>query len=136
MQNPPGPPQGPPPQGNPPAASTGVDRRTGAVLAYLATWVTGIIFLFVGKNDPDVKYHAAQSVVLFAALSILYFAFGIIATFLWYLSFLQLILGFVIFIYWIICLWKAWTGNGERFEAPVLGSFLRPYIDQLMNAVN
>jgi uncharacterized membrane protein len=131
MQNPPG-----PPQGNPPAATSGVDKRTGALLSYLATWVTGIIFLFVGKNDPDVKYHAAQSVVLFASLSILYFALGIASSFIGFLAIIQLILGFVIFIYWVICLWKAWTGNGARFEAPVLGSFLRPYIEQLMNAVN
>ncbi len=131
MQNPPG-----PPQSNPPAASTGVDKRTGALLSYLATWVTGIIFLFVGKNDPDVKYHAAQSVVLFGGLSVLYFAFEILAAIVGIFGLLAFLVAVVMFIYWIICLYKAWTGGGQRFEAPVLGSFLRPYVEQLMNAVN
>jgi len=59
-------------QNPPPAQSAGgVDKRTGATLSYLLWWVTGIIFLFVGKNDPDIKFHAAQSIVFFAPISII-----------------------------------------------------------------
>ena len=73
MQNPPpGPPSGPPPgypqQPYQPATSS-VDKKTGSFLAYVLWWVTGLIMLFVGKGDPDIKYHAAQSVVFFGGIT-------------------------------------------------------------------
>jgi uncharacterized membrane protein len=128
MQNPPGPPQ--------PAASTGVDKRTGAFLSYLAIWVTGIIFLFVGKNDPDVKYHAAQSVVVFGSLTVLQIVISIASNFLGVIAILGFIVWVIEVILWLYCMYKAWTGGGARFEAPIVGSMARPYTEQLMNAVN
>ncbi|MGK8524970.1 DUF4870 domain-containing protein [Nocardia asteroides] len=38
----------------------GLDKKTSAILSYALGWLTGIIFLFVGKNDPDVRFHASQ----------------------------------------------------------------------------
>src|SRR5437588_1311749 len=77
MQNPPGSPPGPPsgpppgqPMGQPSQSSTGMDKRTSSLLAYVLWWLTGIVFLFVGKDDSDVKYHAAQSIVFFGSYSI------------------------------------------------------------------
>src|SRR5215469_9558575 len=85
MQNPP---PGPPPGGQPPyqppggqqpgypppgyQSAGGIDKKTGAILSYLLWWVTGIIFLFVGKDDPDVKFHAAQSTIFFGAVFIIW----------------------------------------------------------------
>src|SRR5438270_9202816 len=82
MQNPPPgqppggqPPSYPPPGGQPPSyppsAAGGVDKKTGAILSYLLWWITGLIFLFVGKNDPDVKYHGAQSTVFFGGITVI-----------------------------------------------------------------
>lgn len=140
MQNPPpGPPPGPPagqPAGHQPAASSGIDKRTGALLSYLVTWLTGIIFLFVGKNDPDVKFHAAQSIVTFGSLTVLQIAFGIIGAYVGFVGLIGTLLGLVQFILWIFCLYKAWTGAGQRFEIPVIGSFITPYAEQLANSVN
>jgi uncharacterized membrane protein len=131
MQNPPG-----PPQSSPPAATSGIDKRTGAVLAYLAWWVTGLIFLFVGKNDPDVKYHGAQSVVVFGALTVLQVALGIIGNFVGFIGLLGTLVWIVEIVLWFVCLFKAWTGGGQRFEVPLIGGVTRPYVEQLMNAVN
>ena len=118
-------------QNPPPAQSTGgVDKRTGATLSYLLWWVTGIIFLFVGKGDPDVKYHAAQSIVLFAPISIIGYALGF--TPVWWVGSIVNLIGVIL---WIVCLYKAWTGNGARFEVPVLGSFISPYANQLAGSV-
>ena len=132
MQNPP-PSSVPPPSSAP--ASSGVDKRTGALLSYLVTWVTGLIFLFVGKNDPDVKYHAAQSVVFFGGLTVLQIVLNIVGAWVGIIGLVGTLIGVVQFIWWIICLYKAWTGNGARFEVPVFGSFIRPYVEQLMGAV-
>ena len=132
MQNPP---PGPPPGGQP-VASSGIDKRTGSTLAYLVTWLTGIIFLFVGKNDPDVKYNAAQSVVLFGSLQVLQILLGILSNFVSFFSLIQLLVWLIYVVFWLICLFKAWTGNGARFEVPILGGVITPYAEQLANAVS
>ena len=138
MQNPPpGPPPGNPP-GNPPAASSGMNTRTGALLSYLLEWLTGIIFLFVGKGNPDIQYHAAQSVIWFGSLAVLNILINIVASFngLGVIGILGTLIALVSFLSWLYCLYKAWTGNGARFEMPVVGGMARPYTEQLMNAVN
>src|SRR5260370_7182574 len=66
-QMPPPPPGQPTPmQGQPGQAAS--NSKTNVILAYLLWWVTGIIFLFVGKNDPDAKWNAAQSIVFLGGL--------------------------------------------------------------------
>jgi len=139
MQNPPpGPPPGNPPGNYPPAASSGINTRTGALLSYLLEWVTGIIFLFVGKDNPDVKFHAAQSLVWFGSLQVLGIIISIISNFngLRFLSFIGVLIGLVSFISWLYCLYKAWTGNGARFELPLVGGVVTPYAEQLANSIN
>jgi uncharacterized membrane protein len=136
---PPGQPGYPPPGGQYPAAG-GVDKKTGAILSYLLGWLTGIIFLFVGKNDPDVKFHAAQSIVFFGGMTIVFWAIRILESILpgfigILLALISVVLGFYTFIMWIVCLIQANSNNGARFQIPVVGSFVAPYAEQLANAV-
>ena len=51
--------------------STGVDPRLSALLCYLAWWVSGLVFLVIEQEHRVVRFHAAQSVVLFGGLSLL-----------------------------------------------------------------
>ena len=137
---PPGQPGYPPPGGYQPVAGTGVDKKTGAILSYLLGWVTGIIFLFVGKNDPDVKYHAAQSIILFGGITVLFWVLRIVGGFMPFpLDLLLLLvyaaLGVFSFIIWIVCLVQASSNNGARFQVPIVGSWITPYAEQLANAV-
>ena len=129
-QMPPPPPSQPAPMGGTPSAA-GTNKKTYTVLAYILGWITGIIFLFVGKDDPDVKWNAANSIVVFGGLSIISFVLGLIPV----VNFLTIVLGIIGFIYWVIFLVKSLQGNGERIEAPVIGGFIAPYVDQLANAV-
>jgi uncharacterized membrane protein len=56
----------PPPQGQ----SGALDPKIGAMLSYLLFgWVGGLIMYFTQKH-PEVRFHAAQSVIVFGALSI------------------------------------------------------------------
>lgn len=121
----------------PPAqpAQTGIDKKTGATLAYLLGWVTGIVMLFVGKNDPDIKYHAGQSIVFFGGLTVLDILIGILAAFVHAAGLLTYIVDLIGFFGWIYCLYKAWTGNGARFLIPVVGNSIAPYAEQLANSV-
>lgn len=51
--------------------STGLDPQLESVLAYVAGWVTGVLFLTVEKRHLGVRVHAAQAVVVFGGLSAL-----------------------------------------------------------------
>ena len=53
------------------ATSTGVDPRLSALLCYLAWWVSGLVFLVIEQEHRAVRFHAAQSIVLFGGLSLL-----------------------------------------------------------------
>src|SRR5215467_1305024 len=148
MQNPPpGPPPGgqppyPPPGGQQPGypppsyqSTGGVDKKTGAILSYLLGWITGIIFLFVGKNDPDVKYHAAQSTIFFGGMTVIFwllYSLGPVIGLLFVLSWLVFILSIV---GWVFCLVQANSYGGARFKLPIVGDLITPYVEQLANAV-
>jgi len=140
-QPPGGQPPGYPPPGYQQPGAAGVDKRTGAVLSYVLGWITGVIFLFVGKNDPDVKYHAAQSVVFFGGLTVVIWVLRILASFLpdiisGIFVLATVLLSFFSFIMWIVCMVQAYNNRGARFPIPIVGGFVTPYAEQLAAAVN
>lgn len=51
------------------STSTGVDARLASVLCYAGWWVTGLVFLFAERRHAGVRFHAAQSIVVFGAAS-------------------------------------------------------------------
>jgi uncharacterized membrane protein len=63
----------PPPPVSPPAAETsiGLNRKRAAILAYSAGWVTGLLVLWLEGRDHETRWHAAQSVLGFGALTVL-----------------------------------------------------------------
>jgi uncharacterized membrane protein len=99
-------------------AQTGLKKTTAGALAYVLGPVTGIIFLVIEK-DPFVRFHAMQSTVVFAALFILQWVFGITII----LFPLSALLGIVSFALWLILIYKAW--QGEEWEVPVLGKIAK-----------
>ena len=130
-QTPPPPSQPAPMGGSAPASGVGSNKKTYTILAYLFWWVTGLIFLFVGKDDPDVKWNAANSLLIFGGLSVVM----IVLSFIPPVFFLVYVLWLVGLVYWVIFLVKALQGNGERIPAPGISNFLSPYVDQVANAV-
>src|SRR4029077_193091 len=105
-QIPPPPPQQPAPMGGTPSAA-GSNKKTYTILAYVLSWIGGVIFLFVGKEDPHVKWEAANSVVVFGGLSIIIFIVGLIPV----VRLLVLPLWIVGLVYWIIFLVKSVQGD-------------------------
>jgi len=55
-----------------PAAGTqsGLSENVAGLLCYVLGWVTGLIFYFIDKR-PFVRFHAAQSIVVFGGLTII-----------------------------------------------------------------
>jgi len=116
-----------------------LDKKTSAILSYLLGWLTGIIFLFIGKHDPDVKFHAAQSIVFFGGLTVINIVLSIVGSFTGPVAILfglvNLVIGVFAVVIWIMSMIQANNTGGVRAEMPVVGKFIAPYADQLANAV-
>jgi len=61
---------GPAAQNTAPAGTSGLSENTAGLLCYLLGWITGLIFYLIDKR-PYVRFHAAQSIVVFGGLNIL-----------------------------------------------------------------
>lgn len=58
--------------------SLGIPERWERVLAYAFGWISGLILLLVEHRNQTVRRHAAQSVVIFGALSLIGLALAIL----------------------------------------------------------
>jgi uncharacterized membrane protein len=113
------------------ATSTGVDARLSSVLCYAGWWVTGIVFLFAERRHAGVRFHAAQSIVVFGALSMALFLSGGISAvaFLVAAPTFQLIqtVGYLLWlaavVLWLYLLLTAW--RGETFQVPLAADLAR-----------
>jgi uncharacterized membrane protein len=97
------------------AEPKGNENLMGAA-AYLLGFVTGIILLLVEKQSKFVRFHAMQSTILYGGIFIVNIALGFIPILGWLAG---LILSFVAFILWIMCMWKAF--QGEMYKVPFVG---------------
>src|ERR1043166_2477854 len=99
--------QMPPPQPAPqPSMSGGVGANKN--LYTILTWalfppIGSLIFLFVGKDDPDVKYNSAAATVIHGAALAIYIILWILAVVtVRILSFLPLLWWIVWLVIWIV----------------------------------
>lgn len=100
-------------------------ENIAGTLSYALGWITGLIFFFIDKR-PFVRFHAAQSIVVFGAITILHEILSAFYDMSLYngdwTNFshgvgLFRLLHFVGFILWILLMVKAY--QGERFRIPV-----------------
>src|SRR5271163_1739147 len=105
-----------------PAASTqsGLSENIAGLLCYVLGWITGLIFFLTDKR-PFVRFHAAQSIVVFGGLTVI----RIVLTMLFVSSglagfsmgmgvvWLVSVVGLVL---WILLMVKAY--QGEKFRVP------------------
>ncbi|MCP2276304.1 Uncharacterized membrane protein [Nocardia amikacinitolerans] len=119
--------------------SAGLDKKTSATLSYALGWLTGIIFLFVGKNDPDVKFHASQSIVFFGAVSVVNIVLSIVGSLLGILGIIFSLAGLAVAVFavvvWIMAMVQTNNTGGVRAGLPIVGKFTARYADQLANSI-
>lgn len=65
-----------------PGALGGLERNIASTLCYLFGWVTGLIFFF-GDKRPEVRFHAAQSIVATGAISVVTFLLSMVRLSTW-----------------------------------------------------
>ncbi len=135
MQNP------PPVQTALAKSSTGLDENLAALLSYIATWLSGLVFFLIEKESRLVRFHAMQAILLGASAVV----GGIVLWVVWVVGTLifsqiadilgtlvGLVLGLLLGVFylavviaWVMCLIKAY--QGQYFKLPVLGNFAEKF---------
>ena len=126
MSQMPPPPNQPAPMGG---SAAGSNKNLYTILSWAALPPIGsLIFLFVGKDDPDVKYNAAQAVVIHGAALIVWIILRILTAAFLPLGILLVLFDLVWFVVWVVGLVLALQAHGNRVNFPVLGPTAANYV--------
>lgn len=109
-------------------SSTGMSANSAGLLCYVATWITGIIFVVLEKKSTFVKFHAWQSIITFGALTVIQIILSIIgiATFFlssgwWFVHVLGVIVWVLTVGLWIVLMILAY--QGKMWKVPLAGNW-------------
>ena len=122
-------------------SSTGLDENIASLIAYLAGWVSGLIFFLIEKDSRLVRFHAMQSILLNVGLGVIWIVLVIVVSILVIIlgqvssalagivSLLSVLLyllgGLVTVLAWVWCLIKAY--QGQMYKLPILGDFAEKF---------
>ncbi|MBX7149357.1 DUF4870 domain-containing protein [bacterium] len=109
------------------SSGSGLEPNVASLLCYVCTFVTGIVFLIIEKDNKQVRFHAWQAIVLGGAsfviqlgLSILGAILGAIAGPLaMIISIFVPVVWLAFLIFWIVAMVKAY--QGEQYKIPFIG---------------
>lgn len=103
-------------------SSTGLDVRLASVLCYSVWWITGGLFLLLERHDRTIRFHAAQSLLLFGTVSVLLAGLGALSAVALLVSSqsyqLVRVFGDVVWagaaVVWLVLILRAWRGDVWR----------------------
>ena len=112
--------------------STGLSQPVSVLLAYLFSWVGGVVFLLIEKENRFVQFHAAQSTVMgllytvvigvlgaLSAIPILGFVFAIASALIW----------LVVLIVTVLLIVQSY--HGHLIKLPVIGDLAEWLLESL-----
>jgi uncharacterized membrane protein len=103
--------------------SMDLDPKVAGLLCYALWWITGIIFFILEKENQFVRFHAMQSILTFAAFTIVGIILSVIPVVGWILGPIWWVISVIV---WIIMMLKAY--QGERYKLPVVGDIAEKQI--------
>lgn len=121
------------------ATSTGLDQNIAGLLTYLFGIITGIIFVVIEKENRFVRFHAWQSIFVWAAIFITFivlfiggFIIGLIPGIGWILGIFiwlfEIVLGLGTFILWIFLMIQAF--QNKEFKLPLIGEYAEKQVNK------
>lgn len=121
------------PDARPVAGGSGLEANVAGALSYLLGPVTGILFLLLDRDEPFVRFHAVQCLVVSVAWVAAWVAVMLVATILgvipllgWLLgTFISVVLSLAGLVLWIYLMYRAF--QGDEWEVPVLGEHARRF---------
>jgi uncharacterized membrane protein len=107
--------------------STGVDPRLSSLLCYTAWWVSGLIFLIIEQQHREVRFHAAQSLILFGGLSAVIATLSLLSVVMLMVSggafqaarMLVYVVWFGAVVLWLVLMYR--TYQGQTWRVPIAG---------------
>jgi uncharacterized membrane protein len=111
-------------------SSTGMSANVAGLLCYVATWITGIIFVVLEKKSTFVKFHAWQSIITFGALTVIQIIMSIlgaiaVSTLSFGLWRFANVLGIIVWVItvglWIALMLLAY--QGKMWKVPLAGNW-------------
>lgn len=110
-------------------STAGSNKNLYTILAWaLFPPIGSLIMLFVGKDDPDVKWNAAEATVIHGAALALYIVLWIVGAVTVVLSIVAILWGLVWFVMWLVGLILAVQAHGGRVNYPVVGQMAQNYV--------
>jgi uncharacterized membrane protein len=103
--------------------SSGLDENVAGLLCYVGLWVSGLIFLLLEPKNRFVRFHAAQSIIVFGFLILVGIVLGwipVIGWIIWPLA------GTLIFVLWIVLMIRAY--QGIFYKLPLAGDLAENWI--------
>jgi uncharacterized membrane protein len=97
--------------------TTGMQPNVEGLLCYLLTWVTGIVFFIIEKENKTVRFHALQSILVFAPINIIQFILAFIPIIGWIINILLWVLELIL---WIFLMYNAY--QGKMIKIPIAGN--------------
>ncbi len=95
---------------------TNLRLGVAGLLCYVGGWITGIIFLVLEQKNRFIRFHAAQSIVVFGFLNIV----ALLLTPIPFAgAFFGTVIGVLAFVLWLFLMIKA--SNEEMFKLPAAG---------------
>jgi uncharacterized membrane protein len=115
-------------------SSTGLEPRTAAALSYLAGPFSGALVLMAETTNPDVRFHAWQSIVglgglglaVLATYVLAFVALFVSATMVSVMFIVSDVIWVVLIVVWLLCLWQAWSGG--RWKLPLVGDYAERFV--------
>ena len=102
--------------------SSGLEPNVAGLLCYLFTWVTGLIFYLIEKQNEFVRFHAMQSIWVFAPINVLMIILSFIPIIGWIINIILWVLYVVL---WIVLMMKAY--QGKMIKIPIAGNMAEKY---------
>jgi uncharacterized membrane protein len=122
-------------------SSTGLDENVASLIAYIAGWVSGLIFFLIEKSSRLVRFHAMQAILLNVVVVVVWIVIMIIVSILVLIlgqvssalagivSLLSVLLylaaGVGTLILWVMCLIKAY--QGQMYKLPIIGEYAEKF---------
>jgi uncharacterized membrane protein len=100
----------------PDTTSTGLSPKIAGLLSYLGWWISGLIFYILEQKNSWVRFHAAQSIIVFGTITVAGSVLHLIPMVGNAFSSIVWIIGFI---FWIILMVKAYSG--ERYKLGLAG---------------
>jgi len=105
------------------SSTTNLSTNVAGLLCYVAGWISGIVFLVIEQKNRFVRFHAAQSIIVFGALNAIHSLLNPIPV---AGRFFSIVIGIFAFVLWIIMMVKAY--HGELFKLPLAGELAERFL--------